>query len=175
MTSFKKFALAGALALGTATTAQAVTFTPNVNDAFTFTLDLSKSDEIEATGLFGIAFDFDLMLVGVEGTDLAVGFFVEDAAGNRIDTTAMDSTCADGSPTGAACELVLNSQQNGFDLASGLEAGSYNFSVFGSSAIQDGTITFGVSKIAAVPVPAAGLLLLGALGSLGLKRRRKAA
>jgi hypothetical protein len=32
---------------------------------------------------------------------------------------------------------------------------------------------FGVSYMSAVPLPAAGLLLLGALGGLGVARRRK--
>lgn len=177
MSSFKKIALAGALALGTATTAQAVTFTDNVNDSFTFTFNIGKdnaADAIEATGLFGIAFDFDLTIEGVTGDNALVGFFVEDAAGNRVDTAAMDSSCADGSPLGADCELVFSSQNSGLFLAGDLDAGQYNFGIFNLTGQQDGTITFGVSKVAPVPLPAAGLMLMGALGALGLKRRRKA-
>jgi hypothetical protein len=174
MLGMKKAALAGVLALGTATTAQAVTFTPNVNDAFTFTLQWDDKDTIDASHFFGIGFDFDLTIESVTGANALVGFVVEDSAGNLIDTPAMDSRCADGSPTGAECELIFSSQYSGIDLASGLSAGSYNFGIFAGTALAGGSITFGVSKIAAVPLPAGGLMLLGALGALGLKRRRKA-
>ena len=52
-----------------------------------------------------------------------------------------------------------------------LPAGLYNFGIFAGTVGSEATITFGVAK---VPLPAGGLLLLGALGAIGMKRRRKA-
>ena len=174
MNKLKGFALAGAMALGMATSAQAVTFTDNVNNNFTFTFEWVPASplvvESEETDAFGIGFDFDLTISSVTGDNSLVGYFVDDATSRLTN----DSTCSDFGSVGN-CDLIFNSEPDGKLIFSGLSAGEYNFGIFGGPLSTAGSLTFEVAKIAAVPLPAGGPLLLGALGALGLKRRRKAA
>ena len=165
MISLKNIACAAVLALGSATTAQAVTFTENVNDSFTFTFDLPAGGE-EETGEFGIAFDFFLTIDSVTGDNPLLGYFVDGPDGRLTNET----TCSGFGGVGN-CDLVFSFEPDGDRILGTLPAGLYNFGIFGATVGSEATITFGVSK---VPLPAGGLLLLGALGAIGMKRRRKA-
>lgn len=171
MFSLKKIACAAVLALGTTTATHASTtgsgfsFTPNINDSFTFTFDLTAGNGGE-TGDFGIAFDFFLTIDSVTGDNGLLGFFVDSPDGRLTD----ESTCS-GFGGISPCDLQFSYDPVGERILGRLPAGLYNFGIFAGTVANDATITFGVSK---VPLPAGGLLLIGALGALGLKRRRKA-
>ena len=165
MISLKNLACAAVLALSSATTAQAVTFTENVNDSFTFTFDLPAGGE-EETGEFGIAFDFFLTIDSVTGDNPLLGYFVDGPDGRLTNET----TCSGFGGVGN-CDLVFASEPDGGRILGTLPAGLYNFGIFAGTVGSEATITFGVAK---VPLPAGGLLLMGALGAIGLKRRRKA-
>lgn len=164
MISMKNTACAAVLALGAATTAQAVTFTPNVNDQFTFTFDLGAGQGEEHT--LGIGFDFFLTIDSVTGDNPLLGYFIDGPEGRLTN----ESTCS-GFGGASNCDLVFASEPDGQQLFRSQAAGVYTFGIFAGTVQQSATITFGVSK---VPLPAAGLLLMGALGALGMKRRRKA-
>ena len=170
MINLKNLACAAVLALGTATTVQAATaqnvsFTPNVNDSFTFTFDLGPKQDGE-TGTFGVAFDFFVTITSVTGDNPLLGYFVDGPAGRLTNET----TCSGFGGIGN-CDLQFDYDPVGESILGRLSAGLYNFGIFSGTVGSDATITFEVSK---VPVPAGGLLLMGALGALGLKRRRKA-
>ena len=86
-----------------------------------------------------------------------------DAAGNLIDSFATFGGGATGTETlsGGIISYVLFSGSGGFETISGL---TYNY---------DGTTDGTNDDISPVPLPATGLLLLGALGAgFGLRRRR---
>jgi hypothetical protein len=86
-----------------------------------------------------------------------------------------------GSPFRAVFEFFSGTTSlNSVDLtgpASGVTVGTFNFTgdeVTVTATGQGGASDFAVS-VTSVPVPAAGLLLMGALGGIGLMRRRKTA
>lgn len=171
--------LAATLALGAATSAQAITFSDNVNNAFTFTFswDDKSANSFDEFHTTTFAFDFDLSIEGVTGQNPAIGYTVLQGGTFLGDTTFpfSVSTCATGAGTSSECNLMFDDEATPKTLFSGLSAGEYTFGVFAGTNTQAGSITFGVSKVAAVPLPAAGLLLLGALGgTAALRRRRKA-
>jgi len=191
MLKLKNTLLAAALAFGAASSAQAltvtpqvgpdniggVTFTNNVNDAFSLTLawdpDLKMLRHTTQIG-----FDFDLSIAAASGIGNGVnnnaGFFVIAQPSGIALENSTSTTCADRTANGAQCNLLNANDPVPQTIFSDLSAGFYTFGVFGLES-DAGSITFGVSKVAPVPLPAAGFMLLGALGgTLALRRRRKA-
>ena len=161
-------ALAAALAVGAATSAEAVTFTPNVNNQFSIIFDVVP-DQNEETGDFQIGFDFNISIDWDNGGNTSLGYFV-DQGSTRLVTSTAPTTCS-GTSGPENCDLIFASQGSPLDIGSGLPAGFYNFGVFGTTTTQGpSTVTFTVSK---VPLPAAGLLLLGALGGAAAMRRHR--
>lgn len=175
----KTLLTAGALALGMATSAAAVTipsvpsvsFTPNVNNAFTFTFDWSDMTD-DGTEIVPIAFDFDLTIESSSKTNAIIGFFVEDPNGNRLEDST-STTCSTNTGATEQCNLLFLAESTPKALFSGLAAGSYTFGIFGDASPFAGSLTFGVTKVSEVPLPAGGVLLLSALGGFAAMRRRK--
>lgn len=178
MMKFKNLVCAAAMTLGLTVGAQAssftpgLTFTPNVDNNFTFTFTfgpkVADEDNSIESDFFGVGFDFDLTILGVTGDNPLVGYFIDGPDGRLTNET----TCSGFGGVGN-CDLVFAAEEDGQQIFADLPAGLYNFGVFGGPVSSEGSITFGVVKVAAVPLPAAGLLLLGGLGALGLKKRRR--
>lgn len=170
---------AATVTLGMATSASALTvspdmtvdITPNVNNAFEIVFTWPDSP-IDGTEAVPIAFDFNLSIEASSGTNTAVGYFIEDPDGIRLQN-ASSTTCADGTPMGAQCNLLFSAEQTPMTLFSDLAAGTYTFGVFGGTVPNAGSLTFGITKVSEVPLPAGGVLLLSALGGFAAMRRRK--
>jgi hypothetical protein len=168
---------AAAIAVCAATSAHAISFTPNVDGAFTFTFIWGDKPESEFHTM-DIGFDYDLTIEGVTGANPAIGYTVLDGSGTFLADTTFPfsvSTCATSGGGVDDCNLMYSSEATPKSLFTNLSAGTFTFGVFGGTNTQEGSITFGISKVSPVPLPAAGLLMLGALGGVGaLRRRRKA-
>ena len=184
MTLARTSILAGALALGLGSTAGAATmeapafgFQPPVTTTFTFSWDGTPYANVFTFDPFDGMFDFDLTFVDYDGgPGDQTGYYV-DTGGVRLttDSTACDS--AGGSFVGG-CNLVNASSTPGEVLLSGLAGGTYTFGVYDSASPETGSVTFGLIKgdpISAVPLPATGLLLIGALAAAGMAGRRRRA
>ena len=148
--------------------------------AFTF-------DYVAATGALSLALDggpTSILQLGPNGLDAARSLFVrarsEDAA-NKVELTNLtlgghvldDILFAGGGSAGASYLRV-----DGFDFgADWTLAGDATFSWEGTmprgSRLGVNFKVTDVEPVAPVPVPAAGVLLVGALGALGLARRRR--
>jgi len=198
MSVITKSVLAATFAFGLSTAAQSATIDNAANwqgdidtgmqIAFDFANTVNVQDDSGVkndlqTSPFTISGDFTLSIIGnTGGTD--IGFFVEDAAGNKLSTTIAPDAVSTCSGFGAVqdCDLIFAGSvlpQTLFsDSSTGateFAAGGYNIGIFGATAPDTGTITFELTKVAAVPLPAGGLLLLTALGGgMAMRRRRKA-
>lgn len=172
MTFLKNIAAAAALTFGLSGAAQAVTFDQIDPTTFTFTVSWNSTPFTEELAPLGVAYDFDLSLVNYTGTGNQQTGFYMDFGGNRLTTQTNACDAAGGNYVGG-CNLITASMPAGTSLFSGLSAGVYNFGFYDSATPVSGELTFQFKKVAPVPVPAAGLLLLTALGGFGLARRRK--
>jgi len=182
MNIIKSTGLALALACGATGAANALQVT---NLAFngmgtptSFNLDFSwDGTPYNETAEINIAFDFDFSFVSYSGTGNQQTGYIVDQGANRLTTssTACNSSANALIGNGAGCDLVNASTTPGV-LFSGLNAGTYTFGVFDSLTPTTGSVVFNVTQtVAPVPLPATGALLLGALGLLGWRARRKAA
>lgn len=179
MKMIKQIALAGALALGASTAAQAATMvTPTTNGSFTLDFTwtgTAYSEEITKN----IGFNFDLVLNTYTGSgSQKTGYYLDGPDGKRLTTSTSDCLGASWARRGAGkCDVVRASDTDGTVLFSNLGAGTYYFGVYDSSRPRAGTLAFDIKNIdvAAVPLPAGGALLLGAMGAFAALRRRKKA
>ncbi len=118
---------------------------------------------------FSEAFDFSF--VSYSGPDREqTGFYVSDTLGNRYTNDSDACRNAAWGSFAGACNLVTGSTTPGVLFR--LSAGDYSIGVFESQRPASGEIVF---NVAAVPLPAGALLLIGALGAFGVAGRRKAA
>ena len=131
------------------------------------------------------AFNLDLLDYNPDLTTRAsTGFFIDlygddDTVMSRFVLEGDDSNCSvpGSTPYGGSCIRVSSED---FPAANGIvpefylgmfEAGRYGFGIYeGNTAPPEGNIDF---RISAVPVPAAGFMLLAGLGGLAAARRRK--
>ena len=130
------------------------------------------------------AFSLDLLDYNPDLTTRAsTGFFIDlygdDGMVTRFTLDGDDSNCSvpGGTAYGGSC-IRISSED--FPAANGIvpefylgmfEAGKYGFGIYeGNTAPPEGNIDF---RISAVPVPAAGFMLLAGLGGLAAARRRK--
>lgn len=178
VTKTKTLLAAGAVALGMATSASAITvtsgmsvdITPNVNNAFEIIFDWPNAPDDGITTL-PIAFDFDLTVEDRSGMNPLIGYYVTDPNGNRLEDST--STTCSGMTGVVQCNLLFQGQPTPTTLFSNLTAGTYTFGVIADTVQNTGSITFGITKVSEVPLPAGGLLLLTALGGIAATRRRK--
>lgn len=150
---------------------------PNIT-TMTFSWTSTPYSEVFTFDPFNGRFDFDLVLVDYSGTgSQQTGFFIDSALGRlTTNTTACNSSSV--AIFSGGCNLITGTTPNGSVLFSDLAGGSYTFGVYDSATPVSGSLTFGLIKgdaIAPIPLPAGGALLLGALGLLGWRARRKAA
>ncbi len=179
MKNVKTLLAVSALAFGMATSASAITIssdmsvdiTPNVNNAFEIVFSWPDQPN-DGLSTVPIAFDFDLTVESFSSSNASVGFLVTDANGMDVGG-GLASNCADGTPNGTPCNLVFSAASTPITLAEDLSAGIYTFKVFGGSVPNAGSLSFGITKVSEVPLPAGGLLLLTALGGIAATRRRK--
>lgn len=196
MSVISKSVLAATLAFGLSTAAQSATidnaaswqgnFDAGLQITFAFAGASVPKDPNEVrddlqTSPFTIADEFTLSIVADTGDNDVIGFFVDDGAGNRLNTTDDGTTCS-GFGSVQGCDLyfagtalpqtLFSDEPAGVSTFSG---GTYNIGIFGATVPDAGSITFQITKVAAVPLPAGGLLLLTALGGgMAMRRRRKA-
>tara|TARA_R110002095_G_scaffold169339_1_gene147023 strand:+ start:339 stop:872 length:534 start_codon:yes stop_codon:yes gene_type:complete len=177
MSILRNSALAGAVVVGMAQAAAATTTFgfDGTNSTLTFDwVSTPYSEEISFTVPSFPAGTFDLLLGDYSGVGgQQTGFYV-DLDGIRLTNNTGACNSAAWANAGA-CNLVVASEADGSVLLSGLTAGVYSFGVYDSATPVSGSLTFVFDNVSSVPVPAAGGLLLGALGLLGLRRRRKSA
>ena len=163
--SFTKFAAASALALGLV-----------AGPASAATLGFIWADTpYSSVASFSLEEDFDLYLDSYESsaTGEQSGYYLrrtDELAhyGNPGSCGAAGGDFADG------CFYLSADTPDNTLLLSGLSAGNYELGFYESSRPATGAVTFSTTALAAVPLPAGGALLLGALGALGLRRRRRA-
>lgn len=130
-----------------------------------------------------VGFDFNITLGsyttdgGLPVVGQQTGYYV-DRIENGVATRLTSDTnlCSDAAWSAAgSCNLVNGTTGVGTTLLAGLSAGTYQFGVFDSQNPQRGRLVLSVDKVAAIPLPAGGVLLLGALGGFAALRRRKQA
>jgi hypothetical protein len=128
---------------------------------------------------------FNLFLTGYGSAPIHedyTGFILREIGGASLTT---DHNFCSGSALAelqVSCNLATNFGGTAFHqshtpdavvpVLSNIAAGSYYLGFYEGATPADGSVSF--SLVTAVPVPAGGMLLLGALGGLGLLRRRSA-
>ncbi|ETX12851.1 hypothetical protein OCH239_15615 [Roseivivax halodurans JCM 10272] len=138
--------------------------------AFTFTSD-SRFDLAlgEVSGDYGeddvSAFTLDRIMDG--------SFERQNAANTCPNAGQLAGNCSYFSEVGSDEGNAADALKEGELLFSGLEAGEYSLGLIESASPANGSAGFDYRGVAAVPVPAGGLLLLGGLGAIGALRRRK--
>ncbi|PYE82242.1 hypothetical protein [Pseudoroseicyclus aestuarii] len=163
--SLTKFAAASALALGLA-----------AGPASAATLGfIWDKTPYSAVASFSLEDDFDLYLDSYQSASASErsGYYLRrtDEVAHYGDT---DACTAAGDNFVDGCYFLSASTADNTLLLSGLAAGDYELGFYESARPASGTVTFSTVSLAAVPLPAGGALLLGALGALGLRRRRRA-
>ena len=126
-------------------------------------------------------FDFFFLDYVAQGSQSAVSGF--RLIGPDGDISAMDQSCGNAAvPVQGSCQLITGAantggaadsttKPSGSPLFSDLAAGNYTLGFFESADPAAGSVVFGV---AAIPLPAGLVLMLGGLGILGFTARRKA-
>jgi hypothetical protein len=175
MKNFKAILAASALTLGLGTAAQAASVIPQGVDSFDIEFQWSDTPYIDTYTGFPLSFNYDLSFVSYTGAGSDQSGYYFDVDGARL-TTSNTSACA---VAFGDCDLINTSTAPGV-LFSNLAAGTtFELGVYDSATPTFGKVTFNISKaadVAPVPLPAAGLLLLGALGGIaGMRKRKKAA
>lgn len=182
MKNIKSIIAASAIGLA-ASSAQAITTidtVPTSADSFEIRSQWNSTPTQGTLDIASIGFNFDLTLVayGNQPGTIAPSFFQTgyflDGPGGRLTTETTACNGAGGVFVGG-CNLITSTTPDGTVLFSNLAAGDYTFGLYDSATPEFGFLTLAVSKVAPVPLPAAGLLLLSALGgAAALRRRRKA-
>jgi hypothetical protein len=183
MRSIKTMMAAGVLALGLSTgAAHAVTAPGSVSfpaevSGVSSVLQFNWSNtavSIETTQSYGYNFNFSLDSYSGTGIE-QTGFYLDRiVSGTRTRLTNVTTACSSAMwASRGLCNLITASTPDGTELFSNLAAGDYGIGIFDSATPESGSLAFKVSKVAPIPLPAAGFLLLGALGGIAALRRRK--
>lgn len=171
MKILKNATLAMAVTFGLSSTAQAALFEDVNPTTFNIIIDWFGTPFTEEVPGLPVAYDFNLSLLEYSGTGSEQTGFYLDFGGTRLTTGSSACDSAGGNFIGG-CDLISANTPDGTRLFSNLSAGTYDLGFYDSETPEFGRLVLQFSKVAPVPVPAAGLLLLGALGGLGLARRR---
>ena len=135
----------------------------NAVDTFSFVSNTAFSmNFVDLADLFGVDIDD---CAGFDGSDCSAG-----SANNEPGRTARFSL-HDGVTTTHSADFT-STVAAGTSIFSNVSAGTYTFSIDGRSGPAGSAYDIAIS---AVPIPATGLLLFGALGGLGLVRRKRKA
>ena len=171
MKTLRNIASAAAVTLGLSGTANAALFEDVNLTTFNVIIDWFGTPFTEELTPLPVAYDFNVSLLEFSGSGSdQVGYFF-DFGGTRLSTSTTACDPAGGNFVGG-CDVVTGTTPIGTTLFSGLSAGTYDLGCYYGGTPEFGRLVLQFSKVAPVPLPAAGFLLLGALGGLGLARRR---
>ncbi len=141
----------------------------------TFSFNWSKVPFAKTTTFtIGLGEEGTLSLNDYSGTTKATetGFVLDN--GTHF-TTATNKCVAGGGVFALGCNVISGLTANGTILFSGLGVGTYTLGIYESGVPKSGFLKLDLA-VSAVPLPAGGLLLLGALGgAAALRKRRKLA
>ncbi|SNR88525.1 VPLPA-CTERM sorting domain-containing protein [Puniceibacterium sediminis] len=147
---------------------QAATTTPFI---FTWSSVPYSHSEVFTIGANEVGSLSLLSYSGVGPTEASGFIFLNGSTRLTTDTTACNGA---GGVFFGGCNIIQSTTPDGTILFSGLGAGTYTLGVYERRIPSSGTLAFNLD--ATVPLPAAGLLLLGAIGgAAALRKRRKAA
>jgi len=167
-----KILIAGLLTACFALPAFAASFIPQSTTSFNVEFQWSGTPFTNETVVVPMGYDYTLSLVSYFGSGSDQSGYYFDVDGIRL-TNSNTSACVSG--FGGNCDLIGASTAPGA-LFENLTAGtSWQLGVYESETPTFGKVTFNISKVAVVPVPAAGFLLLGALAGCAALRKRKPA
>ncbi|KMK63836.1 VPLPA-CTERM sorting domain-containing protein [Puniceibacterium sp. IMCC21224] len=106
------------------------------------------------------------------------GYILLDGA-TRLTTASATACDSGGAPFAGGCSFIYSNTVDGTTLFAGLDAGEYTLGVLETAQPSSGTLEFDLTVEgipSEVPLPAGGLLLIGALGGIAaLRKRQKAA
>ena len=153
-----------------------VNFT-STNASATISFDLFGARSVDALNTAGGFYD-DLFTITLNGIDVFAGYF--NMSGGGTDNVAQNTLGWSSLTTTNCCGPFAGGVTSISGILSGLTVGQNTFEVTfspagdaGNQGTRDESWALNDLNISAVPLPAGGLLLLGALGGLAALRRRK--